>query len=166
MRTFSLFFLLSIEFSQVVGQHFSKQVFVVYSYLNTESCEVTPECDCCSADLYFLNNDEFAYISKCITGDNFYKGEYSVANGSLTLNFFSKRVTEKYPNDDIEMAATYRIENAGLSSMVFKIEKCGKGIILRTRFQDEDFFGTHLNGVTFSLENLRKMKGYLKLTEL
>lgn len=163
---FMIIFLFAIFSIASFAQDFSNQVFLIHSDLDRNACQVTPECDCCTACLYVFNKTQFVYVSECISGDTFYKGTYIITDRSLRLTFHTKRVDERYPNDDVEETPTFLPQKSEITTMNFEIEKCSSGVLLKTQFNGNAFFGTRLDQEMSLLEKLKKSLGYQKLAKL
>ncbi len=120
---FTTIFFFIIFSTSSFAQDFSNQVFLIHNDLDRNACQVTPECDCCTASLYVFNKTQFVYVSECISGDTFYKGTYIITDRSLRLTFHTKRVDERYPNDDVEETPTFLPHKSEITTMNFEIEK-------------------------------------------
>lgn len=112
----------------VYSQTLTGQVFIIAESFSDDKCEVTPECDCCSSDLYFLTNDKFCYVSQCISGDAYYTGTYSVKSNKLQLTFDNKYLNE-ITDDDYNIIGLETKEET-TDPLQFEIKSCGQKIKL------------------------------------
>ena len=110
------------------GQTFTGQVYIIAEYFSDDKCESYAECDCCSSDLYFLTADKFCFVSKCISGDTFYKGTYTVTSNKLTLTFDNKYVTEL--TDEEYNIIGQETKEDKIDNIEFNIDKCGQKLRL------------------------------------
>ncbi|HMJ69739.1 MAG TPA: hypothetical protein VK508_12635 [Cyclobacteriaceae bacterium] len=92
------------------------------------SCELMPECDCCSAELVLLTTSTFAVVDRCVSGDTFYSGTYSIKDSILTLVFKQKVVNEE--EDEGTNTTKQKLRPFTLKDQTFKIKPCGKSLIL------------------------------------
>ncbi len=60
----------------------------------------TGECDCCSANIAFLDDSIFLNIDYCEDGCTYGKGKYQINDQELTLNYDSVTVEKIYPEPD------------------------------------------------------------------
>jgi hypothetical protein len=60
------------------SQNFSGQVFLLSKEFIEDKCEVNAGCDCCGTDLFFLSKTKFGFVSRCLSGDTYFTGTYSL----------------------------------------------------------------------------------------
>lgn len=106
-----------------LGQAFTGQVYIVAEYFSDDKCEAYAECDCCSSDLYFLPGDKFCFVSKCISGDTFYRGTFITKANKLILTFDKKFVTEL--TDEEYNIIGFETKEDKIDTIEFNISKCG-----------------------------------------
>jgi len=115
------------------------QVFFYAPELDTTTCEAFGQCDCCSGNFLFLNDNNFVTINVC-EADNWYcKGKYKIANGNLILTYDSLMVWENYNwENETDTTATKDIPPSITTSktktwtlMLTRFE-CGKNIYFKT----------------------------------
>lgn len=58
------------------------------------------ECDCCSANVVFLDDSIFLSIDYCEDGCSYVKGKYLVSDSGLTMNYDSVTVEKFFPEQD------------------------------------------------------------------
>jgi hypothetical protein len=114
--------------STVFGQSFSNQVYRLAEGYSDSKCEAFAECDCCSGDLFLLSADKFCLISRCISGDSYFSGAYSVKLNKLKLTFDKKFVSEITDADYNVIGLDTKHYNT--SPLEFDITKCGSKIHL------------------------------------
>src|SRR6188768_3314682 len=81
------------------AQTFTGQVYTLAQDFSSDKCEAFAECDCCSSDIFFLSNDKFCFISRCISGDSYFNGTYSIKSNKLKLTF-NKKYVDEITDDD------------------------------------------------------------------
>ncbi len=64
--------------------------------LDTTRCLVTGECDCCTDNLYFVNDHEFVRDLYCMEKDQIHQGKYRIENGKLILDYAANTVNAEY----------------------------------------------------------------------
>ena len=74
----------------------SGQVYFYAPELNKNTCEAFGECDCCSGNFLFLNENEFLTIDVCESDDWYYKGKYKIVNDNVVLTYDSLMVEKNY----------------------------------------------------------------------
>src|SRR6476619_7165535 len=82
-----------------LSQNFSGQVFLLSREYFEDKCEVYAGCDCCGTDLFFLSSTKFSFINRCLSGDTYYTGTYSVKSSTLSLIFNKKHLSEIVSED-------------------------------------------------------------------
>jgi hypothetical protein len=112
----------------VYGQTLTGQVFMIADSFSDDKCEVAPECDCCSSDLYFLTKDKFCFVAQCISGDTYYTGTYSIDSNKLRLIFDNKYLDE-ITDDDYNIVGL-EIKEKTSDPLQFQINNCGQKIKL------------------------------------
>jgi hypothetical protein len=110
------------------GQAFTGQVFILADDFSDDKCEAFGECDCCTSDIFFTSADRFCYISRCISGDSYFSGTYSVKSNKLNLNFDKKSVNEITDNE--YNVTKLETKAANINPAEFEIMKCGQRIRL------------------------------------
>jgi hypothetical protein len=112
------------------GQTLLQKAFTLgeAKYFSAKSCEVLPECDCCSADLILLTSSTFAIVDRCVGGDTFYTGTYAVKNSNLEL-LFKQQVVNEEENEETN-TTTQKLRPYKLEDQIFKIESCDKAVVL------------------------------------
>jgi len=74
----------------------SGKVLLYAPELDTNTCEVFGQCDCCSGHYLFLNDKDFLLIDNC-EADVFYaKGVYEIDNGNILLHYDGSGVNQEY----------------------------------------------------------------------
>jgi len=121
--------ILTLAFESLgLGQPFVGQVFMVAENFTEDKCEVFAECDCCSSEIFFLSADKFCFVSKCISGDTYYKGTYTWNSSKLKLRFDKKYVEEITDEDYKVTKLETRVKNSDL--VEFDIRRCGQKLRL------------------------------------
>jgi len=113
-----------------LGQSFTKKAFTLGDEKDfiTASCELVPECDGCSGELVLLTSSTFAVIDRCVSGDTFYSGSYTIKNSVITLSFTQKVVNEE--EDEATNTKKLTLRPITLKNQEFKIRSCGRELII------------------------------------
>ena len=111
-----------------IGQDFTGQVFIVAEEFLEEECRVVAECDCCATELFFLPGTKFGFVSRCLSGDTYFTGTYSLASSRLVLKFMSVYVDEIV--DDDYKVIKYETRQQNMDAIEFEIKQCGQRIRL------------------------------------
>ena len=61
-----------------------------------DTCAFYFECDCCSGQLLFDSEMSFYYLDYCMSDQTLRKGNYTIENGQLVMNYGAKCVSRKY----------------------------------------------------------------------
>ncbi|MEJ0055609.1 MAG: hypothetical protein WDN75_08115 [Bacteroidota bacterium] len=75
----------------IQAQPLSRQVFELGN--NKEDCQVSAECDCCTSDLFFLGDKQFAMLNYCTFSNDLMTGTYKTESNNLVLTFTQTVVT-------------------------------------------------------------------------
>jgi hypothetical protein len=110
------------------GQTFTGQVYRLADDFSANTCESFAECDCCSSDIFFLSTDKFGFISRCISGDSYFTGTYSVKSGKLKLTF-DKRYVDEITDEEYNVTKL-EMETKKIDPIEFDISKCGQKVRL------------------------------------
>lgn len=89
-------------------------------------CEVVPECDCCASDLFFLTTTKFGLVNRCLSGDSYFTGTYSLKTNKLKLNFSQKHVNEVV--DEEYNLTGYKTMQTKIDPVEFDVMRCGQKI--------------------------------------
>jgi hypothetical protein len=139
-----------------LSQDLTGQVFLLAEEFFEDKCEVVADCDCCGTELFFLSNTKFGFVSRCLSGDSYFSGTYTLKTNKLTLNFNKKYVDEIV--DEEYNVEKYETRQTKIDKVEFDIKQCGQ----KTRL-------THLttadwkNGVRYK-ETAEKSKTKVLLT--
>lgn len=128
LRIILFFFIMGLQVKAFGQFSLTGQVFILSKYFNDAKCEVSAPCDCCATDLYFLPGDKFAFVSRCLSGDVYTAGTYSINNNKLKLNFLKKYVEEE--TDEQYKITGYKHGQESMSPVEFQIVLCGQKIRL------------------------------------
>jgi hypothetical protein len=142
----------------------SNQVFVLaQDYFD---CEATAECDCCSGELYILSSDRFALVDRCLSGDTYFKGVYSVEGRKLTLAFDRQFMNEEV--DDDYNVTGYKNRELDIQSVVFNLMSCNSQLRLVNNKEVTDWKNGSRYGFMKEkqrMADLRQSKPWKKLME-
>lgn len=96
----------------------SNQLYLLAPEFNAEKCESFGECDCCTSNYLFLDNENFICVDYCLEVDTYYSGKYKIENEKVQLKFNSTIIKKEY-NWESE---TDTINNQ--PKYFYKTEKC------------------------------------------
>lgn len=111
-----------------LGQDFTGQVFILSEGYDEVKCEDVAECDCCATDLFFLTSTQFGLINRCLSGDSYFSGTYTLKMNKLKLNFNRKYVNEIV--DEEYNVTGYRTQQTKIDPVEFDVIQCGQKIRL------------------------------------
>ena len=111
-----------------LSQSLSGQVFILSESFIDDKCEVIADCDCCGTDLFFLSSTRFGFVSRCLSGDSYFTGTYTLKTNRLILNFNKKYVIEIV--DEEYNVTNYKTEQIAIDKIEFEIQKCGQNLRL------------------------------------
>jgi hypothetical protein len=110
------------------GQSFKGQVFLLAEDFQEAECKAFGECDCCTSDILFLSADRFCYISRCLSGDEYFAGTYSIKSAKLKLTFDKKSVREI--TDSEYEVTSLETRTVAIEPTEFDVTKCGQRVRL------------------------------------
>ena len=114
--------LLAATLTQGVSQRLTGIIFELGP--DKKDCKIYGECDCCTSDLYFLDDQKFALEDYCESESILMRGNYKVLAGKLILTF--KQFSVIYGQD--ENAKSYSRKNkADIKPIEFTFGKCDNG---------------------------------------
>lgn len=96
----------------------SNQLYLLAPEFNLKECESFGECDCCTSNYLFLDNENFICVDYCLEVDTYYSGKYKIENEKVQLKFNSTIIKKEY-NWESE---TDTINNQ--PKYFYKTEKC------------------------------------------
>jgi len=114
----------------------SKYIFIAAEWHIYEDCQLVPECDCCTAELYFTSDSTFMQKEICVESAKLLGGKYLIRTDSLILNF-SSRVYHTSYDELLRLSheTNYRLPvdtvEVETISTIYQISKCENKIIIR-----------------------------------
>lgn len=117
--------LLLTTLSQGTGQQLTNKIFELGP--DKKDCKIYGECDCCTSDLYFLDEKKFALVDYCTFESILTTGEYKFINGKLTLTFSQLTVTHGQDDTDDNSKPYTKKDTADIKPIEFTFEKCNNG---------------------------------------
>lgn len=106
----------------------SNHLYLLAPEFNLKECESFGECDCCTSNYLFLDNENFICVDYCLEVDTYYSGKYKIENEKVQLKFNSTIIKKEY-NWESE---TDTIKNQ--PKYFYKTEKCKSFETLWTKF--------------------------------
>ena len=100
------------------------QVFILSEDYDEVKCEAVADCDCCATDLFFLTTSKFGLINRCLSGDSYFTGTYSLKTNKLKLNFNRKYVNEVVDED--YNVTGHKTQQTKIDPVEFDIKRCGQ----------------------------------------
>jgi len=151
------------EKEHVENFRLSNTLYLLAPEFNAEKCESFGECDCCTSNYLFLDNETFICVDYCLEADTYYSGKYKIENKNIQLKFNSTIVLKEY-NWESE---TDTINNQ--PKYFYKTEKCKSFETIWTKFDCKGkFYFKNTNTETHyaSIDNTLTAKDFLsKLKE-
>ena len=74
----------------------SNTLYLLAPDFNSKDCEAFGECDCCTSNYLFLDNETFIAVDYCLEVDTFYSGKYKIADGKVQLKYNTTVVQKEY----------------------------------------------------------------------
>ena len=107
----------------------SGEVFLISELFDNQICSGIAQCDCCGTDLFFLDESQFAMISRCLFNDSYFSGTYQMLNDNLILNFTGKSVVELINESTNEV--NYKTDTLEIKPIEFAVGWCREKILLQ-----------------------------------
>lgn len=96
----------------------SNQLYLLAPEFDSKNCKSFGECDCCSSNYLFLDNENYICVDYCLDTDTYYSGKYKIENDTVNLKFNSTVIQKEYnwesETDTINTQPKF----------LYKIEKC------------------------------------------
>jgi len=106
----------------------SNTLYLLAPEFNGEKCESFGECDCCTSNYLFLDNENFICVDYCLEANTYYSGKYKIEKENVQLKFNSVMVQKEYnwesETDTINDQPKY----------FYKTEKCKSFETIWTKF--------------------------------
>lgn len=74
----------------------SNQLYLLAPEFDSKNCESYGECDCCSSNYLFLDNENFICVDYCLDTDTYYSGKYKIENDTVNLKFNCTVIQKEY----------------------------------------------------------------------
>ncbi|MBK9213307.1 MAG: hypothetical protein IPO14_10260 [Saprospiraceae bacterium] len=84
--------------TQTAASNFTlaNKLYLLGPEYNSTECEAYGECDCCSSNYLFLDNEYFVCVDYCLEGDTFLSGKYVINGDNVELKYNSTIVHKEY----------------------------------------------------------------------
>jgi hypothetical protein len=104
-----------------------------------KDCKIFAECDCCTSELYFINDKQFALIDYCTFDYTLSTGTYEVVSNIMTLTFKQRSLTSG--TEDEGGNPYLKVQNIEIKALTFKLGKCDDGALMleNNRFKNYKF---------------------------
>jgi hypothetical protein len=107
------------------GQQLTNKIFELGP--DKKDCKIYGECDCCTSDLYFLDEKKFALVDYCTFESILTAGEYKFINGKLILTFKQLSVIHGQDATDDNSKPYTTKDKADIKPIEFTFEQCDNG---------------------------------------
>lgn len=126
-----LLFLLCCQLHLAAGQTSTTRAYMLGSATDfvSDKCTIIAECDCCYAELVLLTKSTFAIIDRCVNGDTFFAGTYSIKANNLEL-IFKQAVVNQADATDEKPDVPFVLKKFALTPVTFEMRPCGKTKVL------------------------------------
>lgn len=74
----------------------SNTLYLLAPDFNSKDCEAFGECDCCTSNYLFLDNETFITVDYCLEVDTYYSGKYNITDGKVQLKYNTTIVQKEY----------------------------------------------------------------------
>ena len=125
IKIFLTILFLIATLSQGTGQRLTGMVFELGP--DKKDCKIYGECDCCTSDLYFLDDQKFALMDYCESDVILMTGDYKVLMGKLTLTFKQFSVISGQDGTDENSKPYTKKNKADIKPIEFTFGKCDNG---------------------------------------
>ncbi|MBF4470129.1 hypothetical protein [Flavobacterium sp. HJJ] len=146
----------------------SNKLYLLAPEFNSKDCESFGECDCCSSNYLFLDDENFICVDYCLEVDNFYTGKYKIENERVELKYNSTVVNKEYnwesesDTTNIQPEYFYKIEKCKPFQSTWIKFNCKEKICFKTTEKETDYASVDKTKTYESfLEELKK-EGILK----
>ena len=111
-----------------------------------QDCKIYAECDCCTSDLFFINENQFVLLDYCTFETTATTGTFKLTKDLIQLTFNQVSVTsgQDYTDDDSTPYITKDIIE--MKPLVFLLTKCEDGELMLENKEFMDYkFGLRTN---------------------
>jgi hypothetical protein len=102
-----------------------------------KDCKVLGECDCCTSEIYFLNDLQFSLFDYCTFEHILLTGTYKVLSNTVTLTFKQTSVTNGA--DDEDGKPYLKKAKAEIKPVIFFFGKCDNGALMLENKEIKDY---------------------------
>lgn len=119
------------------GQTLTGKIFEIGG--EKENCRISGACDCCTSEIYFINDKQFALFDYCLFEYFLSTGTYKIVSNNLVLSF--KQVSVESGTDEEKRNEYLRRKVAEIKPMTFQIGKCddGEAMLENKEFKEYKF---------------------------
>jgi hypothetical protein len=115
-----------------VSQTLTGKIFEIGG--DKKDCKVFAECDCCTSEIYFISDKQFALFDYCTYDHTLSTGTYKIVSNILTLTFKQTSVTN---GTDEEGGKPYlKKQKVEIKPVIFNLSKCDNGAFM---LENKDF---------------------------
>jgi hypothetical protein len=148
VKVIFLLAILIVTYIPVKSQKLSEQIFELGG--NKKDCKIFGECDCCTSEIYFINDNQFALFDYCTFEHVLTIGTYKIHQGDLTLLFKQVSVTNGTEESGIspgkEPKKYLSLEKGEIKPLTFTFGKCEDGkIMLENKLYNDYKYGLKSN---------------------
>lgn len=146
----------------------SNKLYLLAPDFDSKKGESFAECDCCSSNYLFLDNNNFICVDYCLETDTFYSGKYTIENEEIKLKYNSTIVKKSYnlerETDTINELPEYIYKTEKSKSFQTHWEKfdCKEKICFKTIGEQMDYASVDKNQTPESFLVKLKKEGILK----
>lgn len=146
----------------------SNKLYLLAPEFNSKDCESFGECDCCSSNYLFLDDENFICVDYCLEVDNFYSGKYKIENETVELKYNSTVVNKEYnwesesDTTNTQPAYFYTIEKCKPFQSTWIKFNCKEKICFKTTEKETDYASVDKTKTSESFLKELKKEGILK----
>ncbi|MEZ0128433.1 hypothetical protein AB9T88_00880 [Flavobacterium sp. LBUM151] len=74
----------------------SNKLYLLGPEFNLNESEAFGECDCCTSNYFFMDDENFISVDYCLESDTYYSGKYKIQNEYVELKYNATVVQREY----------------------------------------------------------------------
>ncbi len=118
-------------------------------HFNEKNCEALGECDCCTLNFLFIDNENFVMVCPCESDESLMRGTYKILDNKVVLNYDTLQVDRDYSWEaDADTTQTlkpeYVITNKkyNVSTLTLEPSYCNGKLYFKIKADGEITYGT------------------------
>jgi hypothetical protein len=144
------------------------KLYLLAPEFNSKKGESFGECDCCSSNYLFLDDENFISVDYCLDADTYYTGKYKIENDTVELLYDTTVLNKEY-NWDSESDTTdtqpdyfYKSEKCKPYKSIWINFNCKEKICFKTAEKETNYASVDKTRTSESFLKELKIEGILK----